>query len=218
MDLQTLILNLSRFWGDHGCVIQQPLDLEVGAGTMHPETFLRVLGPRHWNVAYVQPSRRPADGTTGWARGGNRARAGPVPSSCCTSAPHLRLSCTLPHCRLKRAADFYRFSSWWPPQPSSGDRLPPARRAGLDRSAQPPRCRASRCSVRAQAGAPITTGRWCTATWTLSPSRRLPAGRSAHRSLPVAASGLQRLVNPGAGPWQAKPAACVCGLAQVIRP
>jgi glycyl-tRNA synthetase alpha chain len=46
-------------------VLQQPLDLEVGAGTMHPETFLRVLGPRHWNVAYVQPSRRPADGRFG---------------------------------------------------------------------------------------------------------------------------------------------------------
>ncbi len=46
-------------------MIQQPLDIEVGAGTMHPETFLRVLGPRHWNVAYVQPSRRPADGRFG---------------------------------------------------------------------------------------------------------------------------------------------------------
>ena len=46
-------------------MLQQPLDLEVGAGTMHPETFLRVLGPAHWNVAYVQPSRRPADGRFG---------------------------------------------------------------------------------------------------------------------------------------------------------
>jgi glycyl-tRNA synthetase alpha chain len=63
--LQDLILKLSEFWASQGCVIQQPLDLEVGAGTMHPETFLRVLGSRHWNVAYVQPSRRPADGRFG---------------------------------------------------------------------------------------------------------------------------------------------------------
>jgi glycyl-tRNA synthetase alpha chain len=48
-----------------GCTLQQPLDIEIGAGTMHPETFLRVLGPAHWNVAYVQPSRRPADGRFG---------------------------------------------------------------------------------------------------------------------------------------------------------
>ncbi|HSL18482.1 MAG TPA: glycine--tRNA ligase subunit alpha [Candidatus Sulfomarinibacteraceae bacterium] len=65
MDLQTLILNLQRFWADAGCVIQQPLDLEVGAGTMHPETFLRVLGPEPYRVAYVQPSRRPADARYG---------------------------------------------------------------------------------------------------------------------------------------------------------
>ena len=65
MTLQGLILKLSEFWASHGCVLQQPLDLEVGAGTMHPETFLRVLGPTHWNVAYVQPSRRPADGRFG---------------------------------------------------------------------------------------------------------------------------------------------------------
>ena len=65
MTLQDLILSLSRFWVSHGCLLQQPLDVEVGAGTMHPETFLRVLGPRHWNVAYVQPSRRPADGRFG---------------------------------------------------------------------------------------------------------------------------------------------------------
>jgi glycyl-tRNA synthetase alpha chain len=62
---QDLILKLSAFWAARGCVLQQPLDLEVGAGTMHPETFLRVLGPRPWNVAYVQPSRRPADGRFG---------------------------------------------------------------------------------------------------------------------------------------------------------
>ena len=65
MTLQDLILSLSRFWVSHGCLLQQPLDVEVGAGTMHPETFLRVLGTRHWNVAYVQPSRRPADGRFG---------------------------------------------------------------------------------------------------------------------------------------------------------
>src|SRR5207249_4072441 len=59
---QGLILKLQEFWASRGCALQQPLDVEVGAGTMHPETFLRVLGPAHWNVAYVQPSRRPADG------------------------------------------------------------------------------------------------------------------------------------------------------------
>jgi glycyl-tRNA synthetase alpha chain len=65
MTFQGLILKLSEFWASRGCVLQQPLDIEVGAGTMHPETFLRVLGPGHWNVAYVQPSRRPADGRFG---------------------------------------------------------------------------------------------------------------------------------------------------------
>ena len=64
-DFQSLILKLSEFWASRGCALQQPLDVEVGAGTMHPETFLRVLGPAHWNVAYVQPSRRPADGRFG---------------------------------------------------------------------------------------------------------------------------------------------------------
>ncbi|MBZ5558238.1 MAG: glycine--tRNA ligase subunit alpha [Acidobacteriia bacterium] len=65
MTFQDLILKLSDFWASRGCALQQPLDVEVGAGTMHPETFLRVLGPAHWNVAYVQPSRRPADGRFG---------------------------------------------------------------------------------------------------------------------------------------------------------
>jgi glycyl-tRNA synthetase alpha subunit len=65
MTFQHLILTLSEFWASRGCVLQQPLDIEVGAGTMRPETFLRVLGPGHWNVAYVQPSRRPADGRFG---------------------------------------------------------------------------------------------------------------------------------------------------------
>jgi glycyl-tRNA synthetase alpha chain len=65
MTFQGLILKLSEFWASRGCVLQQPLDTEVGAGTMHPETFLRVLGPAHWSVAYVQPARRPADGRFG---------------------------------------------------------------------------------------------------------------------------------------------------------
>jgi glycyl-tRNA synthetase alpha chain len=62
---QDVILGLQRYWAEIGCVIQQPYDLEVGAGTMHPETFLRVLGPEPWRVAYVQPSRRPTDGRYG---------------------------------------------------------------------------------------------------------------------------------------------------------
>jgi glycyl-tRNA synthetase alpha chain len=62
---QELILQLQKFWGDRGCVIQQPYDVEMGAGTMHPETFLRVLGPDPYSVVYVQPSRRPADGRYG---------------------------------------------------------------------------------------------------------------------------------------------------------
>ena len=62
---QDLILQLQYYWGDRGCVVQQPYDIEVGAGTMHPETFFRVLGPEPYRVAYVQPSRRPADGRYG---------------------------------------------------------------------------------------------------------------------------------------------------------
>jgi glycyl-tRNA synthetase alpha chain len=65
LTFQELILNLSHFWVKQGCVLQQPYDTEVGAGTMHPETFLRVLGPSAYRVAYVQPSRRPADGRYG---------------------------------------------------------------------------------------------------------------------------------------------------------
>ena len=65
MTLQELIFKLSDYWAAQGCLIQQPLDLQIGAGTMHPETFLRVLGPHPWSVAYVQPSRRPADGRFG---------------------------------------------------------------------------------------------------------------------------------------------------------
>jgi glycyl-tRNA synthetase alpha chain len=65
LNFQDLILKLSHFWAKQGCVLQQPYDVEVGAGTMHPETFLRVLGPAPYRVAYVQPSRRPADGRHG---------------------------------------------------------------------------------------------------------------------------------------------------------
>ena len=65
MTFQDLILKLSSFWAAHGCLLQQPLDLEVGAGTSHPETIFRVLGPKPWSVAYVQPSRRPDDGRFG---------------------------------------------------------------------------------------------------------------------------------------------------------
>ena len=65
LNFQDLILALSHFWVKQGCVLQQPYDVEVGAGTMHPETFLRVLGPQPYRVAYVQPSRRPADGRYG---------------------------------------------------------------------------------------------------------------------------------------------------------
>ncbi len=65
LTFQELVFTLSRFWAEQGCIIQQPYDLEVGAGTMHPETFLRVLGPEPYSVAYVQPSRRPADGRYG---------------------------------------------------------------------------------------------------------------------------------------------------------
>jgi glycyl-tRNA synthetase alpha chain len=62
---QDIIFKLKRYWAERGCVIQEPYDLEVGAGTMCPETFLRVLGPKPYRVAYVQPSRRPADGRYG---------------------------------------------------------------------------------------------------------------------------------------------------------
>jgi glycyl-tRNA synthetase alpha chain len=65
LTLQEIIFTLERYWSDRGCLIQQPWDAEVGAGTMHPETFLRVLGPKPWKVAYVQPSRRPTDGRYG---------------------------------------------------------------------------------------------------------------------------------------------------------
>jgi glycyl-tRNA synthetase alpha chain len=62
---QGLLLTLQRFWAERGCVILQPYDMEVGAGTFHPATTLRALGPKPWNAAYVQPSRRPKDGRYG---------------------------------------------------------------------------------------------------------------------------------------------------------
>ena len=65
MTFQEIILALERFWADYGCTIQQPTDVEVGAGTFNPATFLRCLGPEPWQVAYVEPSRRPADGRYG---------------------------------------------------------------------------------------------------------------------------------------------------------
>src|SRR5246500_2359426 len=65
LTFQELVLRLQSFWAEHGCVLQQPYDVEVGAGTMAPETFLRVLGPKPFRVGYAQPSRRPADGRYG---------------------------------------------------------------------------------------------------------------------------------------------------------
>ncbi len=65
MLFQDVVMNLQKFWADYGCIIQQPYDIEVGAGTMNPATFLRVLGPEPFNVAYVEPSRRPTDGRYG---------------------------------------------------------------------------------------------------------------------------------------------------------
>jgi glycyl-tRNA synthetase alpha chain len=65
LNFQDLILTLTKYWGDRGCVVLQPLDLAVGAGTFHPATFLRSLGPEPWSCAYVQPSRRPGDARYG---------------------------------------------------------------------------------------------------------------------------------------------------------
>jgi glycyl-tRNA synthetase alpha chain len=65
MYFQDVILALQRFWAAHGCVIVQPYNSEVGAGTYNPATFLRALGPEPWNAAFVEPSRRPADGRYG---------------------------------------------------------------------------------------------------------------------------------------------------------
>ena len=65
LTFQELLFSLQRFWAERGCVLQQPYDVEVGAGTMSPDTFLRVLGPKPVRSAYAQPSRRPADGRYG---------------------------------------------------------------------------------------------------------------------------------------------------------
>lgn len=65
MTFQDVIFSLQRYWAQRGCVIQQPYDVEMGAATFHPATFLRAIGPEPWNVAYVQPSRRPTDGRYG---------------------------------------------------------------------------------------------------------------------------------------------------------
>ena len=65
LSFQQLIFALQQYWSDLGCVIQQPYDMEMGAGTFHPATFLRAIGPEPWRAAYVQPSRRPTDGRYG---------------------------------------------------------------------------------------------------------------------------------------------------------
>ena len=65
LSFQQLILTLHDYWSAQGCVILQPYDVEMGAGTFHPATTLRALGPDSWNAAYVQPSRRPSDGRYG---------------------------------------------------------------------------------------------------------------------------------------------------------
>ena len=65
LSFQDIIFTLQKYWADQGCLIVQPLDMEVGAGTFHPATFLRAIGPEPWNAAYVQPSRRPTDGRYG---------------------------------------------------------------------------------------------------------------------------------------------------------
>ncbi len=65
LSFQDIVMNLQKFWGKYGCIILQPYDVEVGAGTFHPATTLRSLGPKPWKAAYVQPSRRPTDGRYG---------------------------------------------------------------------------------------------------------------------------------------------------------
>ena len=65
MTFQEIILNLQKFWAEQGCILQQPYDMEKGAGTMNPATFLHAIGPEPWAVCYVEPSRRPADGRYG---------------------------------------------------------------------------------------------------------------------------------------------------------
>ena len=65
LTFQQIILKLNQYWDQHGCVLMQPYDMEMGAGTFHTATFLRSIGPEPWNAAYVQPCRRPKDGRYG---------------------------------------------------------------------------------------------------------------------------------------------------------
>ena len=88
LTFQELILKLMHFWDAQDCVLQQPYDTEVGAGTMHPETFLRVLGKEPYSVAFVQPSRRPADGRAG--AGGLSADRAAAAAAVRTSAAWIR--------------------------------------------------------------------------------------------------------------------------------
>ena len=62
INFQEIIIKLNNFWSNHGCLILQPYDIEKGAGTMNPGTFLKAIGPEPWSVAYVEPCRRPSDG------------------------------------------------------------------------------------------------------------------------------------------------------------
>ena len=94
---QDLIFTLQHYWSEHGCVILQPYDMEVGAGTFHTATFLRAIGPEPWSAAYVQPSRRPTDGRYGQ----NPFRVPallPVPGADQTLAAGLPASCTSTAC------------------------------------------------------------------------------------------------------------------------
>ena len=78
MNIQNMILTLQKHWSEQGCILMQAYDVEKGAGTMSPYTFLRAIGPEPWNVAYVEPSRRPADGRS-VVRGVSAARGTGAP-------------------------------------------------------------------------------------------------------------------------------------------
>ena len=65
LSIQNIVSRLENFWSQKGCIVLQPLDIEVGAGTSHPMTFLKAIGPEPWNACYPQPSRRPSDGRYG---------------------------------------------------------------------------------------------------------------------------------------------------------
>ena len=88
MTFQHIIFELQKFWADRGCLIEQPYDMEVGAGTMCPASFLRVLGPEPWRAAYVQPSRRAQDGRYG----DNPYRPTATTSIRCSSSPRRMMS------------------------------------------------------------------------------------------------------------------------------